>query len=178
MLILAVVLIAVNGFPFSYSLQTLLWATLCGLCGGFPPHEKANNKINRKTCPPHCTAVKGSVFLESRSPSHGTLASPRCDRASPHVTPSKKFGMGLGRAEALGIASGNPLPWEKHIPPDPQLWICPTCSFLPRYPPFGEQLGPGGKKYSWVFSLPSAAYFFHSGCFLAIPTPAPDVKGY
>lgn len=54
LLILAAVLIAVNGFPFSYSLQTLLQAAFCGLCSGFPSHEKDNSKINGKTCPPHC----------------------------------------------------------------------------------------------------------------------------
>lgn len=56
LLIFAAVLIAVNGFPFSYALQTPLQAALCGLCKGFPLHKKANNKINRKTCPAHCTS--------------------------------------------------------------------------------------------------------------------------
>lgn len=172
MLILAAVLIAVNGFPFSYSLQTLLWATLCGLCGGFPPHEKANNKINRKTCPPHCTAVKGSVFLESRSPSHGTLASPRCDRSCPHVTPSKGFGMGLGRAGALGIASGNPLRWEKHIPPDPSAGSVPPAAFCLDTPHLGSNWVRGGRNIprcfhchlQHIFSIPAAFWLSQPQC--------------
>lgn len=155
LLILAAVLIAVNGFPFSYSLQTPLRAAPCGLCGGFPPHQKADNKINRKTCLPHCTSGV----------------------SQPRVTPSKGSGMRRGISGVVSIALGSPLPHKKHIPPTPSSGSLPAAAFCLDTPLWGAiGLWWGGEGiFLGVFSA-FCNTFFHSGWFFWLSQPG--VKGY
>lgn len=141
LLILAAVLIAVNGFPFSYSLQTPIQAAFCGLCSGFPSHEKDNSKINRKTCSPHCISGVSQ---------HSTLAHPNCNCASPHIIPSKGFRKGLRMAAAVSFTLGNLLPWKRGILPDPQLCICPAASSCLNIPIWGA-IGLRGMNISDCF---------------------------
>lgn len=73
--------------------------------------------------------------------------------------------MGLGITGVVRFTLGDPLPHKKHIPPHPQLWICPSCSFLPRHPHLGSNWVTGGAgTFLGVFSA-FCSIFFHPGCF-------------
>ena len=155
------VLIAVNGFPFSNSLQTPLRAAFCGLCGGFPPHEKASNKINRKTRLPHCTSGVSQPI-----PWHAGIPKP-----SPRIPPPPpRRGLGWDQefleqsASLQGTAcSGKSTP---HL--NPSCGFVPAAAFCLDTPVWGAT--GSGEEYFWVFSLSFKLVFGY-------PSPSAWCKG-